>query len=165
MFNADYDLNEKYKAKDTPTVLNQLYENFKDKFKQAKTNPDYYIIDFKLGEDDEKEPLRWSYTEIMKGYQITKNKKYTFTDCLLQKGVMKIDMIICTNGIFTEVTDNYFLTIGNHKNFDNENKNEVMKNLIEDYNELIEDKKYMKALKRLLSITVLEGKPSKKLID
>jgi hypothetical protein len=165
IYSNDYDLNERYKAKDTATVLNNLHENFKEKYKMAKENPDYYIIDFKLGEDDKSEPLRWSYTDVIKGYQIINNKKYTFQDCLLQKATMKIDMIVSINGVFSEISDNYFLQIGNHKNTNDEDKKETIQNLVLDYNEQIEDKKYMKALKRLFSIETIEGKPSQKLIN
>jgi hypothetical protein len=165
LYSSDYDLNERYKAKDTETVLNKLYENFKEKFKVAKENPDYFIIDFKCSETNDGEPIRWGYGDIMKGYQTINNKRYNFTDCLLQKGVMKLDMIVCVNGVFTEVTDNYFVTIGKHKNYNDQSKKEIIQNLILDYNEQIEDKKYMKALKRLFSIQAIEGKPSKKLID
>ena len=161
IYSSDFDLNEKYKAKDTPSVLNKLFENFKDKFIEAKNDPNIFITDFKCGEDEQGEPLRWTYKEMMNG----KNGKYRFTDCLLQKSTMKLDMIVFINGVATEITDNYFLSIEGHKNFDDLSKKELIQKLIESYNELIDERKFFKTLKRLFSIQTLENHPSEKLIE
>jgi len=165
LYSADFDLNEIYKSKDTKTVLNNLYNNFKDKFIEAKKDPNIFITDFKCGEDNKKEPLRWSYEDMMKGYKIQRKHKYDFRECLLMKATMKLDIIAFVNGIATEITDNYFLNIGTKHNSNNDGKKDVVKKLIESYNELVSEKQYFKAIKRLFSIQVLENKPSKKLLD
>ncbi len=36
LYNNDYDLNEYYRRKDTPKILNKIYLDFKDKFITAK---------------------------------------------------------------------------------------------------------------------------------
>lgn len=161
LYSSDYDLNETYKSKDTKQVLNNLYENFKEKFIEAKKDPNIFITDFKCGIDKKGEPIRWSYDDIMKG---TKGN-YKFVDCLLMKSTMKLDMIVFINGCCTEITDNYFLTIGKTKNFDLTTKNDLINMLVENYNELIKEHKYFKAIKRLFSIQALQNKPSKKLIE
>ncbi len=160
ILSADFDLNERYKANDTPTVLNHLYENFKEKFELAMKDPDMFIIDFKCGEDEKGEPIRWTYKDM-----VNPKLKDKFMNCLVMKATMKLDMIVFFNGSAVEITDNYFLTIGKHKHSDEKPKNDTIKSLVEDYNILISEKKYFKALKRLFSIQTIENKPSEKLIN
>jgi hypothetical protein len=163
MYNNDFDLNELYESKDTNHILDRIYEMFKQKFQTAMKDPDFYLIDFKCGEDNKKEPIRWTYDDIIKG----KVGKYTFQQCLLVNATMKLDLIYMFNGLATEVTENYFLKIGNKANFTKImlNKDENRKTLVESYNECVHDKMYFKALKRLFSIQALEKKPSQKLLD
>lgn len=165
LYIGDYDLNDYYKTSDTKNILNKIYENFRDKFIDAKKNPDMFITDFKCGEDDTHEPLRWNYKDIMKGYKIVDNTKYQFTDCVMHKSTMKLDMIYLYNGIATEISDNYFLQIKTETNYIKEDKKETMNKLVESYNEKIQEKNYFKALKRLFNIEQLEGHKSEKLID
>jgi hypothetical protein len=130
LYSSDYDLNERYKANDTQTVLNILYDNFKEKFELAMKDPDMFIIDFKCGEDDKSESIRWTYKDMM-----NPKLKDKFMNCLVQKSTMKLDMIIFVNNSAVEITDNYFLTIGKHNNSDNQTKNDTLKSLVDDYND------------------------------
>ena len=167
LYSSDYDLNDYFKSNNTTNVLQNLHNEFKNKFKEAKLNPNMYITDFKCGQVSDKEPIRWNYKNIMKGYQLINKKRYNFIDCIMQKSIMKMDLIVFVNNIAVEITDNYFITIKNKSNFDkhDEDKNNSIKRLVIDYNQLIDEKRYFKAIKRLFSIQTIEGKPSKKLID
>lgn len=162
-YNNDFDLNEIYTTKDTKDILTKIYKMFKEKYIMALQDPDYYLVDFKCGEDERKQPIRWTYDDIMKG----KKGKYKFQDCLLMKSTMKLDLIYIFNGMASEVTENYYLKIGSKANFDEPyfDKEELVKNLLTAYNEYVQDKCYFKALKRLFSIQAIEKKPSKKLVD
>ena len=55
-------------------------------------DPNYYILDFKCGETNNKEALRWNYKDMQRGYQIKDKVKYFFKDCLKQNAVIKIDL-------------------------------------------------------------------------
>jgi hypothetical protein len=147
IYNNDYDLNEYLKIKDTPSVLNNLYKIFLQKFIEANENPNQFITDFKCGEI--KEPLRWNINTMKKGYQIIDNKKITFQECLLMNSTIKLDEVVFINGMATEITNNYFFKIGKQK-LDTEI--DIKKSLNEDFNKLIKEGKYFKALKRKASI-------------
>jgi hypothetical protein len=114
IYNNDYDLNEYLKIKDTPSVLNNLYKMFLQKFIDADKNPDQFITDFKCGEINE-ETIRWDINSMKKGYQQIGNKKITFQECLLMNSTIKLDEVIFLNGMVTEITNNYFLKVGQQK--------------------------------------------------
>jgi len=151
LYSNDYDLNEYYKAKDTPQVLNKLHNNFLEMFEEAQKNPNQYITDFKCGKIGE-EPIRWNYENLKNGYQKINNKKYLFTECLLMDSTIKLDEVVFINGLASEITNNYFLKIGSKGNSKKNTKNEIIKMLKQNYEECIEEKKYFKALKRKFSI-------------
>jgi hypothetical protein len=158
LYNNDYDLNEYYKAPDTKKVLNKLYNNFLDKFKESEKDQNLFICDFKCGEYNN-EAIRWNLENMKKGYQIIKNHKITFEETLLMDSTIKLDEVVFINGITYDITNNYFLKIGNNSNYDTNNTNiDIKKNLENDYNELIKEHKYFKALKRKSSIYQLEHK-------
>lgn len=143
-----------------------MYHEFRDKFIEARKDPNMFITDLKCGEDTKHRPLRWSYNDMMNGYKTVEKSRYNFTDCILQKTIMKMDLVVLIDGQFTEITDNYFITIGLSSNFDtqDESKKVALERLTENYNELIHEKNYFKALKRLFSIQTIEGHESHKLI-
>lgn len=163
LYNNDFDLNELYQTKETAHILDKIYDMFKTKFQTALKDPDFFLIDFKCGEDDRHEPIRWSYDDIMKG----KHGKFTFQECIMMKATMKLDLIYFFNGMATEVTENYFFKLGSKANFTEPmyDKDKIIKNLVESYNECVDEKKYFKALKRLFSIEALEKRPSQRLLE
>ena len=151
-YNSDIDLNEIDDFKSYKTV----YEKFKHIFKVCKENKNLFITDFKCGLDKNNEPIRWSYKDIMNGY--IENK--SFIDCLKDKGMIKLDIVYLLNGIFVEITEVYFLKIDNHTNYDNNelNNKEITNNLQNELQELIQEKHYFKALKRIFSILQIQEK-------
>lgn len=152
LFFSDYDLNSiiNYKGK---TSYKRIYTQFKKVFEKAKRNSDIWITDFKLGEDESGEPLRWTYNDILKN----ENKGYTFTEALKQKSTIKIDITFYLDGKFLEITDNYFFNINGYRTFNEMTTQEKKKDLIEKFYEYVEKNAYMKALKRLRSLIDLNA--------
>jgi len=151
-YNSDIDLNEV----DDLKSYKKVYEKFKEIFKVCKENNNFFITDFKCGIDEKNEPIRWTYKDIMNGYINNKS----FEDCLKQKSMIKLDIVYLLNGSFIEITEVYFLKIGNHTNYnENElNSEEITKNLQNELKELIDEKQYFKALKRIFSILLIDEK-------
>ena len=73
-------------------------------YKVVEKNDELFITDFKLGEDEKGEPLRWTYEKMKKN----NNNGYTFQEALKQKSKIKMDITIYINGTFKEISDNYF---------------------------------------------------------
>jgi hypothetical protein len=152
LFFSDYDLNSILKFKNE----NKIFNEFKKVFEKAKKNENIWITDFKVGEDESGEPLRWSYNNIKKN----DNRGYTFQEALKQKSTIKLDIVFYIDGKFVEITDNYYFDIDGYKTFEKltpESRFEDLKNKFYEYVEL---GAYMKALKRLRSLS-----QNKKIID
>lgn len=165
-YNSDYDLSTE--IKDSNTSL-QIYKGFLKIFKDSKKNKNIFLTDFKCGIDDKGEPLRWDYSDMLKGYKSVRSKKYFFEDCLIQKSTIKLDMVYILDNKFIEMSDNYYIKIGKNTNFDKITKDSTIKSLEEDYKELVKEGSYYKALKRRFSIITTEEikltPEQKKLID
>jgi hypothetical protein len=103
--------------------------------------------------------LRWDYDDIMKGYKtLFDGEKRYFKDCLLDKTIMKIDLIIIVGNQLAEVSENYIIRIGNKNNIVKENFNKDNFNKSLEYDIIKYSKtNSFKALKRLLSMLISEG--------
>jgi hypothetical protein len=167
-FISDYDLNEIFECNmNESDCLDKVYTLFRDKFVVAKSNPNWFIIDFKCGEDSNAEPLRWDMNDIEKGYKLLENgNKIKFTECILMKSTMKLDMIAMIDGLYHEFSDNYYIKIGQKSNFflhDIEPAH-VLNNLKHDFSfYFYSQKNYFKAMKRAFSFWMLEGKIKNKI--
>ena len=168
-YNSDYDLQELIKEKRGRTPLDKLYHLFLDKFIDAKKDENYFITDFKCGLNTNGEPLRWDYSDMKKGYKILDDgRKMKFQDCILIKSMMKLDMIVLIDGIFTEFSENYYINIGSNANyFEHEMTPEHIemgiKKSLDEY--LNVDKNYWKSLKRIFSLLLRDESTHKKLIN
>ena len=160
----DYDLNENFKTNDTDEVLNELYKDFMQIYKKAKRG-EFYIMDFKNGKDTDGNAIRWDYDDMKKGYKVVKGRTYTFKECLLMDATIKIDIVYLLNNIFTDITNNYFISIGKKKIIPEMNVKILIKQLKNDYEEFTKEGNYIKALKRLFSIEKLENKVDRKLLQ
>jgi hypothetical protein len=149
-YNSDYDLSTDIKGE--ANLKYKIYLRFKKIFRLSKKDKNIFITDFKCGIDNKGNALRWKYNDIMKGFQIVDGETYFFEDCLLIKSTIKLDIIYLINGKFNELSDNYYIKIGNKTNFEPINKKSVLKSLKKDYNDLIKEKKFYKALKREFSM-------------
>jgi hypothetical protein len=158
LYNSDYDLNEMDHIKG-PDAFTKVYEIFKHKFKIAKSNKNIYISDFKCGINND-QPIRWSYNDMM-------TKKQQFIEALKTKSMIKLDIIYLLNGIYVEITEVYFLDIGNHTTYENKelDSSTIKTGLIESMNECLKEGLYFKALKRLFSLKNINGKKDTRLIN
>jgi hypothetical protein len=147
LYNNDYDLNEFVRYKGLAHFIQTIFE-------ECRKDSKYVILDFKAGETEEdEESIHWTYKQIKQGYQIIHNKRYDLEDCLKQQSAtIKLDVCYILNNLFIDITNNYFI------NHTEETKKVVRDFLKDDVDELIEDNKYFKAIKRLFSIERLEGK-------
>ena len=115
----DYDLEEYItEPNSTKHYTNVLWKVFKEKFQQAEKNPNIFITDFKCGEINGV-PVRWNKTNIKSGKQKVGTASITFQKCLLQKSVIKMDVVALINNIFTEFSENYYFTLGQFTNYEN----------------------------------------------
>jgi hypothetical protein len=94
-YRNDYDLNGLFKSNGKKDVIEKyLYKVFLNKFNDAYKNDNVWITDFKCGMNNNDEPLRWSYNDMKKGFKMMSNgRKILFTECLLQKTTMKMDIV------------------------------------------------------------------------
>ena len=111
-------------------------------------------MDFKCGLDKDGNPLRWTYKDMIKGYNEVNKIKYGFLPALIQNGnnLVKLDCIEYYNGRFLEISDIYYIKIKQMQNYKNYNKTDFINELKKDYNELYKEGDYYKCLKRLFSI-------------
>jgi hypothetical protein len=150
-YNADYDLQELLKkSKNIDVFLTHVYLLFLEKFKEAKSDPNIFITDFKCGEDKDGEPLRWTFEDMEKGYKVLKDgEKVAFQQALLMDATIKLDVISLINGYYTEFSDNYF--------FKSLPKREILKGIKESFEEYKAERNYMKMLKRSFSYKFLKS--------
>jgi hypothetical protein len=160
-YRNDYDLAGVYQVKtnDPEKIKKRLYKTFLRKFDEAYKTDNIWITDFKCGMDYDGEPLRWSYDDMKKGFKVMSNgRKIKFEECLLQKTMMKIDLVSIVDGIMTEFSENYYLKIGDESNFfkhDTE-KDHLLNEIKKSYYEYKDVKQnYYKALKRVFSYKLL----------
>jgi hypothetical protein len=109
--------------------------------------------------------LRWDYDDIMKGYKtLFDGEKRYFKDCLLDKTIMKIDLIIIVGNQLAEVSENYIIKIGKKNNIVKENFNKDNFNKSLEYDIIKYSKtNSFKSLKRLLSMLISRGKNKDKI--
>ena len=163
-YNSDYDLEELVKEQKGKTMLDKIFNMFKNKFIDCMNNKNFFITDFKCGLDTNGEPLRWSYKDMMKGWKILENgRKMTFQECILIKTIMKMDLIALIDGIFTEFSENYLFQIGTDANFlkhelEPDHIEAGIKKSLDEYLNIQQN--YWKSLKRLFSLSL-----RKKMID
>ena len=163
-YSADYDLNELMESKKSKEkILNGILKMFQKKFRDAKKDPNRFITDFKCGLDTDGEPLRWDYKDMMKGYKtLADGRNMSFQASLLIKAMLKLDMIVIIDGIFTEFSENYFLKFGDGTgNFfpHDVSKEHTLNEIMHSYDEYLNvDKNAFKAVKRAFAYRILDDK-------
>ena len=151
LYASDIDLNEKAKISGKHP-FEKVYDIFVNKFKVAKSNPNLYITDFKAGLNDKNESIKWSYNQLLK-------EKQLFIQSIQKKSMIKMDIVFLLNGVYIEITEVYFLQLGNFKTYDdNLGTKQILKDLKNSYDECIQGGLYFKALKRLSSIQNMQHK-------
>ena len=156
---SDIDTQDIEKDKINP---DDILKHFQEVFETLKNSTNIIITDFKCGYNTKtKEPYRWNYKNIMKGFQYDDKKKIYFIDELKKKSTIKIDTIIYIYNDIIELTMNYYFK----GTYDKKSKKEIVKELKEDIRDYKNEGNYYKALKRLNSLNKIIGKKNKKLLD
>ena len=148
-YKSDFDLLEYFNTLDVGKYPQQILKIFQNKFERASKDPNIFITDFKCGENDKGEPLRWTKQTIKKGSQVVGGKEYKFTDVLLQKSVIKMDIIAFIDGIATEFSEMYYFTLNGYQNYDEKPIEKIYEEILEDGREYLKEGNVMKALKRV----------------
>jgi len=146
IYYSDYDLFETIQNKTSTVILN----HFRSVFNIIKSAPNTVISDFKCGSSPNGSPLRWDYSEIQSGV----NNGVSFDKAIQQKGIIKLDIISYINGRFVEITEVYNVKINGKSNMDYTNE-EVVKSITADYKDEVKKLNFMKALKKMYSISKL----------
>ena len=146
IYYSDYDLFETIQNKTSTVILN----HFRSVFNIIKSAPNTVISDFKCGSSPNGSPLRWDYSEIQSGV----NNGVSFDEAIQQKGIIKLDIISYINGRFVEITEVYNVKINGKSNMDYTNE-EVVKSITADYKDEVKKLNFMKALKKMYSISKL----------
>jgi len=146
LYYSDYDLFQEVQGKSEQLI----YNHFKAVFNIIKSSSNVVISDFKLGKDEKGDALRWDYNDIIK----ETNNGVSFNDALKMESIIKLDIIIYINGRFIEISETFNIYLNGKPNM-NYSKEEVIKNITEDYKELVNDGNYFKSLKRMYSILKL----------
>ena len=149
IYNSDYDLQEF----DNCSTFTSVYNIFKNKFINAKKNINIFITDFKCGQKVDGSALRWSYNDMMLGT----NNGISFEDAIKMKKMIKLDVICLVSGRFLEFSENYYLKINSVKYYDDVNEKNIKIDLVASVKSEAKEKNYMKSLKRIFSVAVLEG--------
>jgi len=164
LYNSDYDLDELIKSK--KNIYTEIFKTFQKKFQEASKNPEIFLTDFKCGLDINNDPLRWDKNDMKKGLKTLQDgSTLTFEDALKMKSVIKLDAIVLINGVFTEFSENYYLKIGDDANFEPEEAKveNILQSIKRSFEDYIDEKNYLKALKRIFAYKKLEGGNKKQL--
>ena len=142
IYYGDYDLFERVEGHSKSSV----YAHFKSLFYHVNKLPKIVITDFKIGDK------RWSYDDIM----IKEKDGMSFDDALNMKGIIKLDIIALINSRFYEITEVYQMCFNEKCNMDYK-KDEIIKDLVDEYKLKTNEGNYMKALKKVYSIIKIKN--------
>ena len=157
IYTTDYDLNEIFdSSNDVAKTYSKIQEFFRELFISGKENNSVYIVDFKCGEY-KNEPLRWSCADICAGRIGTgrSGQRYiSFIEALKMKSRIKLDMVYHLNGSFVEVSMIYYIKVGEHRNYtdDEMGKPHIVSELKKDIVLYTNEGNLMKVLKRKYSL-------------
>lgn len=160
----DYDLQEyvNLEGKTNLDLYNDIYQEFKEKFLEAKRNKNIFITDFKCGHY-KSIPIRWNFENIIDGYKVVEDKKIWFINALQQKSVIKLDLLyLDKDKRLYEITQNYYLEINKNTTYNKIMKTDLKASLIKSFKEYYyNDKNFYKALKRIYSYYKIFDKNNK----
>ena len=162
----DYDLNEIFEqnSNNDMNILSKLYFMFLWKFKKIHSSDNLWVVDLKCGKYND-EPIRWSMSDMERGYTTIDNKRIFFTNCLTQTETKtKLDIVQLLNGRFIEISELYFIKVNGLSNFnpDEFRLGTIVNELRDDMDDLIMERNYFKALKREFRILSLLNKQPKR---
>lgn len=123
---------------------------------KSKKGLGIYFSDFKAGKDESGDGIHWNEKDIEKGNTVINDKKYYLSEALLQKSIIKLDIILITNDRILEVSS-FFMLYNKDGSFINLDENffeTYSQNLKNDINKF-HDIKPFKAVKRLWNLSRL----------
>lgn len=152
IYPSDIDMHETIHWNDNSK--NGIKDIFQTIFFNALSN-DVYITDFKCGIVNG-QVMRWSFNDIMRGYKdINIGNRVKFLDMFDHKSTIKLDILYLLKGIYTEITINYFFYFRNDTNTKINEYSTPLKAFYYDYRQQMNEKNYLKALKRLYKYFVV----------
>jgi len=108
--------------------------------------------------------IRWKYADIMRGYKtLFDGTKKVFKDCLLDKTIMKIDLLLLVGNQIAEISENYTIKIGSKTNQVKFSSKDLQQSLQYDIDKYRKTNSF-KSLKRLYSLFLLEGEKKNRII-
>ena len=154
-YKTDYDAQEIISDMDR----NEIYEKFVEMFNVVKKMKHVFITDFKNGVYDNSYPIRWKHKDVLNGYIENDDRIYYFVEQLdLRFNVIKIDILAFDNSEneFIEFSCNYYTK---------KMEINVYKSLMIDAKKYYLEKKFMKMLKRIYSISLIKGNKNVKTLE
>ncbi|AIW01919.1 MAG: hypothetical protein ASQ68_gp29 [Yellowstone Lake virophage 6] len=159
-YNSDFDLSDFYNNS-KPTVK-KIVKYFQFIYKTLDSKASYsYITDFKCGLNTDGEALKWTKQEILKNKkELIDGSFITLDEAIQEKSTIKIDVVSYINNTFIEISENYYIKMGNISNFDINDFDEqkIISNIHQSEKEEVKDNNYNKALKRHFSWNVILNK-------
>lgn len=163
-YNSDYDLQNTFNSK--KNINNQVVKKIQSNIKNLNNKKnDSFVVDFKCGVDSKGESLHWTVQEIKNNKKEVDNNIITLQDAIKQKSTIKLDVIVFIGSSFVDITENYYIKIGDVSNFDKLDSSIILKNIQQDIQEQIKENNYNKALKRFFSFTKINSPNSPILKD
>lgn len=172
-YNSDFDLAGFYNNS-KPTVK-KIVKYFQYIYKTLDSKSSYsYITDFKCGLNTDGEALKWTKQEVLKNKKELIDKSFiTLDEAIQEKSTIKIDVISFINNTFIEISENYYIKMGDISNFSNDEIDEenILRSISQSKKEELDDNNYNKALKREFSIDLIlnknkvKGRKMKRLVD
>jgi hypothetical protein len=102
--------------------------------------------------------LRWKYADIMRGSVKLFDGKYKrLVDCIMDKTPLKIDLIGKVGDMFVEMSENYYIKIGDKQNYTAKPTRQELESEYEDEIHYYASRDKFKALKRVFSLLQVEG--------
>lgn len=165
-YNSDFDLADFYE--NSKPSIKKIVKYFQYIYKTLDSKSSYsYITDFKAGLNSDGEALKWTKKEVKENKKILLDGSYiTLDEAIQQKSTIKIDVVSYINNTFIEISENYYIKIGNISNFEESEINEkkIIESIQQSEKDEIADNNYNKALKRNFSWRYAKNKNDKKLI-
>lgn len=165
-YNSDFDLADFYN--NSKPTIKKVVKYFQFIYKTLDSKSSYsYITDFKAGLNSDGEPLKWTKEEVKKNKKVLIDGSFiTLDEAIQQKSTIKIDVVSYINDTFIEISENYYIKMGNISNFEDSEIDEkkIIQSVKESEKEEVKDNNYNKALKRNFSWRYAKNKNDKKLI-
>jgi hypothetical protein len=172
-YNSDFDLAGFYN--NSKPTIKKIVKYFQYIYKTLDSKSSYsYITDFKCGLNTDGEALKWTKQEVLKNKkELIDGSFITLDEAIQEKSTIKIDVVSYINNTFIEISENYYIKMGDISNFDIDDMKEenILRSISQSKKEELDDNNYNKALKREFSTDLIlnkrkvKGRKMKRLVD